>query len=1108
MSALAAGYPVTWISKKIEQTIEQGQTQQLTAIFTSTTELQNVKPWVVPGLRPYLTVEPENFAFIAPNIPHTLTLNLSIPADTPIGLYDGTVQLKAADGSRTYALPLPIELNVEDSSVPVLDFTLDEASRVSATLTPKEGGTLETTSDGIRYTLTIPPYALVEDVEVTLTAASNVTGLPLSLGMIAAVQAGPEGLLFLKPATLAIELPNPAPANCVGFLFQDNGEGFHYNPIEISGNTVTFDLMHFTLANLATGSILGTGTCEELKDRLPAALEDAFGLTSEDLAKSRIAILREFFDRCFEDDEALALVQDAMREIFYEWFFETPGIESVLDLATGDPINLGRAVSLLIEWHSTAVEESNLIEDEFNPPVPCGALDGSLCDSLWDILDTIAPRVRIMFENAITYANNRCPGAGLPPDAEALELLGLAYTLAEEGVPFFAELEDTDALFDLKTCGIRSLGIEPTSLSLIKGGIGTIRAIAKDKNGNELFGYDNYIEWYSSNESVAWPDVFGNVLAVGKGTAEIWLYLSSPSYGFIRADLGPEVDVCVRLPVESVVITPPEKTLQVGDTWKLTAIGRDANGDFLTCPVTFSWTPQDPAIVGIQSSSGAEAIVEGVSVSVGGPVQVTATADGESGVALINVTEPPGDTYSITAEATVKTGEEINLVLRDDSGNPLPQDRTWPATWSSSDEGIASLEPHYTRALSNVIGFRAGVATVTVVIDGQTLTATVNVQPELFVEAKYGRLQTPSDSSRPCSWTSSLNNNCEIPSNLDFIPLTVRAGYRQVTGFDPEYGYPGWENVWTEDVPIDVGFLTIGQEPDPAYGMTDENAEFETIVYDYDLSSQHEIIAQIAATYPATVYPPDGSFEFIEVKAIAKEFCDLPYARAPELVEGEPSVETWPTGISYGQNSSMTVDYGSIDGSVLTFAEEVPPSANDGQIELSRGGRWDDSLLIVPIDPSLYGKRIWLRVGVDTVIAGSYEGVGEPGTHGGQAQVQVSATGHVDPDDGNEDFVTACYGPFCYFGESKVASELRLYHPDKYSFYGYIGFPLPIGMRAGFYSRSWINDVQFLNLFTMASANISCISVWGPIIEVLLADTDEQIPEGDYDIISCSGADY
>ena len=69
-----------------------------------------------------------------------------------------------------------------------------------------EGGQITATAaDGTRFTLVVPPQALLSEVEIKMTPVAQVGLFPLSGDLVAAVQLEPEGLLLWEPASLTIE---------------------------------------------------------------------------------------------------------------------------------------------------------------------------------------------------------------------------------------------------------------------------------------------------------------------------------------------------------------------------------------------------------------------------------------------------------------------------------------------------------------------------------------------------------------------------------------------------------------------------------------------------------------------------------------------------------------------------------------------------------------------------------------------------------------------------------------------------------------------------------------------------------------------------------------
>ena len=84
----------------------------------------------------------------------------------------------------------------------------------------------------------VPPGALTHDQRVTITPVSTVGGLPLTGGLVAAVQVGDDSLQLAKPAQLVIRRDGLAPApSQVAFGWHNGGEDLfaHFSEIQGSG---------------------------------------------------------------------------------------------------------------------------------------------------------------------------------------------------------------------------------------------------------------------------------------------------------------------------------------------------------------------------------------------------------------------------------------------------------------------------------------------------------------------------------------------------------------------------------------------------------------------------------------------------------------------------------------------------------------------------------------------------------------------------------------------------------------------------------------------------------------------------------------------------------
>lgn len=147
-------------------------------------------------------------------------------------------------GPAEYVNPLTVQAHTDPGHA--------ASSRISA----EAGGTVTTTgANGVRYTLTVPADAVLSDVVVTLTPVTTIDGLPLSGGLVGAVEFAPAGVLLLKPATLTIQpqspVSPPAGQSLTGFGFELSGQEFHLVPVMGSAGALTRRVDHLSGVGVA-----------------------------------------------------------------------------------------------------------------------------------------------------------------------------------------------------------------------------------------------------------------------------------------------------------------------------------------------------------------------------------------------------------------------------------------------------------------------------------------------------------------------------------------------------------------------------------------------------------------------------------------------------------------------------------------------------------------------------------------------------------------------------------------------------------------------------------------------------------------------------------------
>ena len=282
-------------------------------------------------------------ACAAPASPVSLPPSTSAP---------NTSMLTSATALLPTATPMPNPLNVQ--------VAVDESLAVSAVISTT-GGTLSAqAADGTRFTLDFPEGALQSDEEITLTPMTSVEGLPFSGGLVGGVQMAPEGLLLFKPAMLTIESPKIVAAEgfeTVAFGYHQDGEGVYLNPSTVTGNTLTFEVWHFSGAAAAQGTPTEIQTQQQ--QNVPSIAEDAFTQrVQEYLGLERQA---QLMGEAEPDPNFLNKMSEFLREAYDR--FIAPQLPIALADCAKAPAILSRALS----WARQA--EFLGMDDEFRAEI-------------------------------------------------------------------------------------------------------------------------------------------------------------------------------------------------------------------------------------------------------------------------------------------------------------------------------------------------------------------------------------------------------------------------------------------------------------------------------------------------------------------------------------------------------------------------------------------------------------------------------------------------------------------------------------------------------------------------------------------------------------------
>ena len=131
------------------------------------------------------------------------------------------------------------------------------------------------------------------------------------------------------------------------------------------------------------------------------------------------------------------------------------------------------------------------------------------------------------------------------------------------------------------------------------------------------------VSWSSGDTLVAVVDSAGLVTAVDGGTTTV---------AAVAGDVSDTVVVTVTQSAGSVVVSPAEGTIALGDTLRFTAEAFDENGHVVDGAV-FAWSSGNPGVARVDDTGLVEGVAEGTA-------RIRATAGEASGVAEVTVENP------------------------------------------------------------------------------------------------------------------------------------------------------------------------------------------------------------------------------------------------------------------------------------------------------------------------------------------------------------------------------------------------------------------------------------------------------------------------------------
>ena len=253
---------------------------------------------------------------------------------------------------------------------------------------------------------------------------------------------------------------------------------------------------------------------------------------------------------------------------------------------------------------------------------------------------------------------------------------------------------------------IASIELSPATQSVVVGQTTpAFTVVAKDAAGHVLTG--RTVTFNSDNTAVATIDASGVATGVSAGTAHI----TASSEGITSNAATLTVD---PPPVSSVAVDPSNQTITDGGTAAFSATLQDAQGNTLTGR-TVRWDSSDHTVATIDNS--------GLATSAGpGTATITATSEGKSGTATLQVNAAPVASVAVTPTASaILIGTTVQLTA---SIQEVEAGHTHVLTWDSNNTDAATVDGN-----GLVTGVGVGVATITASTQGKSGSALVTVLP-------------------------------------------------------------------------------------------------------------------------------------------------------------------------------------------------------------------------------------------------------------------------------------------------------------------------------------------------------------------------------------------
>ncbi len=329
----------------------------------------------------------------------------------------------------------------------------------------------------------------------------------------------------------------------------------------------------------------------------------------------------------------------------------------------------------------------------------------------------------------------------------AAERKGLAAAAGEGNTDIEARMDGVVGSTGLTvtTAILQSLRVEPSAVTVANGDTQQFTATGSYSDGDRDITAE--VSWESSSTNVASVSNATGSHGLATSTA-----LGETNIIATSGEIQGSATLTVAAPrLTGIAVTPQNASINVDGEQQYTATGTysDSSTENLTDSVT--WSSANENIASISDDPAASrGLARGNSA---GNVTITATFEDFEGEANLEVKEP---------EVVEPTLERIEITPQDESidvddtlqytatafySDDSSADRTSSATWSSSNDDIASIsdDPAASRGLAR--GNSGGSVTIVATFEGFEAESSLEVKPEVIERELTGITITPRDAS-------------------------------------------------------------------------------------------------------------------------------------------------------------------------------------------------------------------------------------------------------------------------------------------------------------------------------------------------------------------------